>query len=323
MAQAGTIVLDGVGYPLASGAYRRWAEGAPAGAVRSGRVEMRAFGGGQRLALPDGGEADRGWDGLGVGPGPGGQGVLPWPGEAVHADALDDVPGLATRAHAVVAANHVYVGIGRRLYRTPALTAASWASLVPVADAGAGQVITGLATVGDQVILCLGPGTDAKVYVPETGTLGTWRAGERATVAIGYQGQLVSAPRTPASGGAPGSMERVRLSLTRWNGLAASDERWLDAPVAAMGLFAGKVAIATRASLWLLGGQPDPGAPDDPDTSGDQSRRTSWRGDPEPVFSHGSWTAEDDFSFLLGFGGRLYTWLANAVRWWDGSGGAG
>jgi hypothetical protein len=323
MAQAGTIVLGGVGYPLTAGSYRRRAEAMPAGAVRSGRTAIRAFGGGQRQAVQEDGAADRGWDGLGVGPGPAGHGVLPWPGEAIHPDALTDLPTATTRVHAAVAGNHVFLGIGRWLYRTPALADPAWGGLTLVADAGAGQTIATLAAVGDQVILGLGPAADAKVYAPAAGTLGTWRAGERASVALGYQGQLVFAPRTPALGGTPGSMERLRLSLTRWNGLAASDERWLDAPIVSMGLFAGSVSIATRASLWLLGGQPDPGAPDDPDVSGDQSRRPQWRGDPAPVFSHGSWTAADDFSFLLGFGGRLYTWLAGAVQWWDGGGAAG
>ena len=147
MAQAGTIVLNGIGYPLAAGTYRRWAEAMPAGSVRSGRVAIRAFGGGQRQAVQQDGDGDRGWDGLGVGPGPAGHGVLPWPGEAIHPDALTDLPAATTRAHAAVAGNRVFLGIGRWLYRTPALSDPSWGGLTPVADAGAGQAIATLATM--------------------------------------------------------------------------------------------------------------------------------------------------------------------------------
>jgi len=279
-------------------------------------VRVEAFRG-QRGPFENG--LGRGWDSTGVAGAMGGAGIEPWPAEALHVDTgLLDTPAFATRAFSTVAANRVYIGLGRRLYRTVELTDPSWASLVPVADMGAGNLITGVATVGDNVVCMVGAGTDAKRYNPWTGALSTWRGGERATRGVGYAGQLVYAPRTPASGATLASLERLKLSLDAWSGAPATDERWLDAPIVEMGLFAGKVAVATRSSLWLVGGQPDPGAPDDPNTTGDQSRPTRWRGDPEPVFSHGAWTAEDDFVFLASLGGRLYTWLAGACRSWTG-----
>lgn len=316
----GTIDLGGIGYPVIACTYRREAEPSPI--ARSGRTEIRDFRGGMRQALLTDTASAQGWDGKGVGPVAGGQAVEPWPAESIHTDTITDLPTLAQRAHAVVAGTQVYIGLGRRLYRTGNMTDASWSSLTAVADMGAGMQITGIANVGDELICMLGPWYDAKKYVPSTATTGVWRSGEKATVGIGYQGQLIYAPKTPAYSGNAGNLEKLKLSLTRYTGAAATDVRWLDGPIVSMGLFRGRVAIATRSSLFLLGGQPDPGEADDTGITGDQSRRTEWRGDPEAVFSHGAWTAESDFTFLVGFRGKLWTWLANAVQCWSPEDGA-
>lgn len=314
-----TIELGGIGYPVLPGSYRRWL--AAAGAPKSGRVEFAAAFRGQRQALL--GDPTRSWDATGVGPTLGGQGVEPWPAEAIHADGMADVPTAALRAYATVAANAVYIGVGRRLYRTVPLTTGSWSSLAVAADFGAGETISSLTTLGDEVIVGLGPGTDGRRYSPASGGHSIWRVGSRLSVAIAYAGQLVYASRTGATASTAGQQERIRLSLTRHDGALLLESRWLDAPVVNMGLFAGKVAIATKSSIWLLGGQPYPGTPDDATTAADEYRPAEWIGDPEPVFTHGLWTAEEDFSFLLGFGGRLWTWVAGAVRSWSGAAGAG
>lgn len=319
MPTAGTIELGGVGYPVVAGTYQRAA--LPADPPRSGRVEIRDFRGGMRQAVMTD-TSTGGWEGKAVGPVLGGAGVEPWTTESVHADTMADLPTLTQRAHSVVAGSQVYIGIGRRLYRTGNLTDTSWSSLTAVADMGVGMQITGVANIGDEIICMLGPWADAKKYVPTTATTAVWRSGERASVGIGYQGQLIYAPKTPAYSGNAANLDKLKLSLTRYTGAAATDVRWLDGPIVSMGLFRGQVAIATRSSLFLLGGQPDPGEADDPNTTGDQSRRTEWRGDPEAVFSHGTWTAESDFTFLVGFRGKLWTWLANEVQCWSPEDGA-
>ena len=86
-----------------------------------------------------------------------------------------------------------------------------------------------------------------------------------------------------------------------------------------MALFNGKVAIATRTSLWFMGGDPYPGEADDAAVTADTSKAPAWLGDPQPVMSHGIYAAADDFIFLCSYRGRLYTWLAGRVAFFDDS----
>ena len=64
MPQITDIVLDGAGYMVVPGSYRRTQDGLPEG--RTGRISLSDFFGGQRRALQL--ERDRGWDAEGVGP---------------------------------------------------------------------------------------------------------------------------------------------------------------------------------------------------------------------------------------------------------------
>jgi hypothetical protein len=86
-----------------------------------------------------------------------------------------------------------------------------------------------------------------------------------------------------------------------------------------MALFNGKVAIATRTSLYLMGGEPYPGEADDASVTADTSKAPAWLGDPEPLMTHGTFAADDDFLFLCSYRGRLYTWLAGRVAEFDDS----
>src|SRR5262249_54465748 len=80
------------------------------------------------------------------------------------------------------------------------------------------------------------------------------------------------------------------------------DSRDLDGVPRRMALHAGKVAIATRTgSLWLWGGKWDGVA-------------GKWSTDPEPFFTHGVYADDQDYVFLVSFGGKLYTWLQGQVR---------
>jgi hypothetical protein len=312
----GTVRLGGVEYPLAAGANARFdATGGPQ--VRGGRSAVSAFGGGQRQALQD--DPAKSWDGVGVCAVYGGGGVEPWPHEEAVVDpALVDLPGTALSAHAAAVGNAVYVGIGRRLYKTVAMDAVGWANLVAVADFGAGAEVSCVTpTVNDDLIVGLGPGADARLFDTSTGSYVAWRAGERVVTGVGYGAQVIYAPK--AAGTAGGNRERLKISLTRHNGAATSDERWLDADIVRMAMWGGKAAIVTRRSLFLFGGQPYPGKPDDPNVTGSQAEPAVWRGDPEPVFTHGAYTGLGDFVFLAPFQGRLWTWLGGRVQSWDGS----
>ncbi len=312
----GAIRLGGVEYPLVAGAYTRFdATGGPQ--VRTGRVAVSAFGGGQRQAVFA--DPAKSWDGVGVRAVYGGGGVEPWPNEEARPDAnLLDVPGLGQPAHAAAVGDAVYVGIGRRLYKTVAMGTGTWANLTAVADFGSGAGVSCVTpTVNDDLIVGLGTGADGRLFDTSSGVHVAWRSGERVVTGLGYGAQVIYAPKS--AGGAGGNRERLKISLTKYSGASASDERWLDANIVRMAMWGGKAAIVTRRSLFLFGGQPEPGRADDANTAGDQSVATTWRGDPEPVFTHGAYTGLDDFVFLAPFQGRLWTWLGGRVQSWDGS----
>jgi hypothetical protein len=285
------ITLDGIGYMVTPGSYRRSGDGAPD--TRAGEVTQTDFYGGQRRALQL--ERDRGWDAVGVGPALGGQGVEPWPWSGSFADSTIATV-TTTRAPHLVLDPYAYVAIGRYLYRSVALSASSWGAFTQVADAGAGKTITRLAHYQGKIALCCGTGLDVQLYNPSGGALTALSAGLTARVGIGYANQLIY--------GDPVSGSEHLLKMTTGG---AIDSRALDAPIVNMGLHDGKIAIATRQSLWLLGGRVDPAT-------------SKWTAEPEPFFTHGIWTDDEDFLFLLSYGGKLYTWLANGVMEWNPSG---
>lgn len=303
------ITLNGVGYAVVPGSYRKRSAVGPARETR--RLEIGPFGAGQRQALAAG--ERQGWESLGVGPCFDEQGVEPFPHAVSFADAISDVPGAGTRAHGVIAGNYAYFGLGRRIYRSVALDSASWSALTEVADLGAGFSISGLAYYQDDVLVMLDSGQDIRRFNTATNALTVWRSGEKGRVGCGYAGQLVYAPSLP------NAREELRLSGVKWNGNAVTHTRYLDSPILRMALFNGKVAIATRSSLYFMAGQPYPGEADDPSVTADTSKAPAWLGDPVPVMTHGQFAAEDDFTFLCSYRGRLYTWLAGRVAEFDDS----
>lgn len=309
MTQGTDIELGGAGYQLAPGRYKRTAEEA-ATAPRGGRLQITGFAGGQRHPVADpaarGEAAARGWDGIGVGPVYGGAGVEPWPDESRFGDSMADLPSLAVPTAGLIVGNACYVGLGRRLYRSVPLTAPGWGAFTVAADLGPGIAVSGLARYKDDLLLLCGSATPIRRYNTATGLLANpWIAGERGVVGVGYRGQVLFGT------GLANDNFALRLSLDKFDGTVQFRTRYADAPIVNLGLFAGKVVVATRQSLFLFGGDWDPGTTTLP---------ADWRGELEPVFSHGAWTAEDDFVFLLGYGGRLYTWLAGGVVEWAAGG---
>lgn len=287
MTQNSDIVLDGTPYMLLPGSYRRAAAGPPEG--RTGRVVLSDFVGGQRRALQL--ERDTSWDSPGVGPALFGQGVAPWPWMGAHTDAVARTVTATQRVHSLALGSAIYLGIGRYVYRTVALTAGSWADLNQVADLGSGQVITGLAFYAGFLAIACGNGLDIKLLDPGTLALTTLSAGLKGGWIAGYANRLVFSDPVPGNEG-----------IVRMTTGAGLDTRELDSPIGNMALHGGRIAISTRSALWLLGGRADPVA-------------GVWLGEPEPVYSHLAAEA-DDFRFLCSFGGKLYTWLSgSAVEW--------
>ncbi len=71
MTQATDVVLGGAGYMVVPGSYQRSDDGGTRGGeAKAGRVSITAFGGGQRQAVGQAGNAgtgeDRSWDSVGV-----------------------------------------------------------------------------------------------------------------------------------------------------------------------------------------------------------------------------------------------------------------
>lgn len=289
--QATDIELAGAGYMVVPGSYRRAQDGLPEG--RTGRIVARDFFGGQHRAFQL--ERDRGWDAPGVGPAYGGQGVEPWPASTGFIDSV--LPAASNeRRPSLVAEDFLFTAHGSTLYRSVAVTNPTWGSFTALTTMPAGP-ITGLAYYRGKIACLLGSNGDIRLVDPISGTVSLLLAGERGRLGVGYGRHLIY-------GDANVGQDAV-LAIARTAGV---DRRDLDAPILNIGYYGGKVAIATRQSLWLLGGKSDP-------TTG------KWTADPEPFFTGGFWSASDDFAFLLAHGGRLYTWLANQVMEFRPTGG--
>lgn len=293
MTQSTDIVLAGVGYMVVPGSYQRASAGEPEG--RSGRWVQREFIGGQRRALQL--ERDAGWDGLSVGPALRGQGVEPWPFATTSVETNLVVTASSTRrARGVIVGANPFIGLDRYLYRGPALTPGSWSLLTQVADMGAGNVIAQLGYYQGKVAVACGATKDLQLW--DGTALTAFAAGERANALVGYANRLVWADATA------GNESQLKLSTG-----GAIDARSLDGPIVNLALHAGKVVIATRSSLYLLGGKSDPAT-------------SKWLGDPEPIFTGGLYANDDDYSVLLSYGGKLYTYVAGKIMEWNPNGGS-
>jgi hypothetical protein len=306
MPQTTDVEIGGAGYMLAPGTYRREQDGLPEG--RPGRVAVRDFFGGQRRAFQL--ERDRGWDGLGVGPAYDGQGVEPWPNEAAHADgSLAEGPTATTQAIVATAGPGNFLGLGNRIYETVALGAGAWANVVQRVNLGVGVVVTGMAWYKGNLVVCAGTTNPVKTF--DTATFATANLNDGTEFGhrvVSYAGTVMW-----SQANSTGSAKRIlRIAVDKHDGTVVFRQKKLDSPIANLALMGGKVAIVTRTSLYLLAGEMHEGSAD----AGDQPR---FDGKPEPIFSHGLWTGEEDFAFLLGYGGKLYTWLANRVMEWDPS----
>jgi hypothetical protein len=184
MPQTTDIVLDGAGYMLAPGGYRRAQDGVAEG--RTGRVTMQDFFGGQRRALQL--ERDRGWGGIGTGAALDGQGVAPWPHiETTALDPTSEIPDAETPIPTATVNDHVFFAIGAKLYRTVALSAPAWAPPAEVWDSG-GPTITSLAWYNDDLLIALGHAADVVVFQYPAGPAAPLLAGEKGHHVAGYAG---------------------------------------------------------------------------------------------------------------------------------------
>jgi hypothetical protein len=299
------ISLDNAGYMLAPGSYQRSQDGAPEG--RTGRIVMRDFFGGQRRALQL--ERDRGWGGIRTGPSLDGQGVVPWP--LITSSALDpssEIPAADAPIPTATVNAYVYFAIGSRLYRTTSLSAGNWNTPLEVWNAGAGKSITSLAWYNDDLLIALGTTDDLMVFQYPSGPATPLLSGERARHVVGYAGFAMWSKAQ--FGGATGEIRMVTGS--------GVESRYLDARVTHLTTAGGKVWAASNTSLYTFTGRVRETLVPNPAWTSGSTDPTSipalrWSGEWTPFFQHGSWSDDDDYAFLLGFGGRLITWLGKRV----------
>ncbi|MCD6032987.1 MAG: hypothetical protein K0S78_5169 [Thermomicrobiales bacterium] len=276
------IELNGVSFNVVPGTYkkglRKRQSVSKPGARKITRTTFGPFTDGFGQAIADPGENHAGWSGVTVGPAFDGLGVEPFPNSTSFVDAMAAVPSATTRAHGLIAGDAAYVGIGTRLYKSVLLSNGTWAAWT--LQTTYSHPITSMAYYQDDIMLFFGTAQDIRRFNTATAATAVWRTGEKGRYGVAYAGQILYAPT------AANNQEELRLSNTKWNGVARTHFRYLDAPIINMAAFNGRVVIATRRSLYFMGGQPDPGEAKDPDITNDTGRPPAWIGDPEPVMTH-------------------------------------
>lgn len=309
MPQATDIVLNGAGYMVLPGKYERAQDGIAEG--RTGRVAMRDFFGGLRRHMQL--ERDRAFDGLAVGPVLGGQGVSPWGARAtatLRSDSGAPLPAAGTRIPGCVVDGAIYFARGPYLYRTVPLTATSWAQETLVFTAPATIVdITAYASNG--ILLTFGTGTDIVFYSVPGNSAVTLLAGERGRAIAGYAGYAVWADARMAT-------KRSYLRMVHGMGV---DTRILDYDIRALVPAGAKLYAVTASAVYSFTGRvreklvPNPAYdPNDPsETDPPSIPGQEWEGEWTPYFQHGVYGDADDFSFFVGYGGRILTWVAGSV----------
>ena len=187
MTQSTDVVLAGDGYMVAPGTYRRMSDGVAEGTP--GRIVLRDFVGGQRRAIQL--EAERGWDSEGVGPVLFGQGVEPWPHGTSFADPVIGVPTVTTRTVAMLLGDAIYIGIGRFLYRSVALSASGWSAFAQVADLGPARSSPASPCTRTSWPSPAVQPAISRSTIPVPGTLATMQTGEKGQQIVGYANRLV------------------------------------------------------------------------------------------------------------------------------------
>ena len=185
------IELAGTPFNVVPGSYKKGLRKAQSvGKPPARKIGKAIFGPFARGVLQaSDGDDERGWSSLTVGPVFDGEGIEPFPNSVSHADAIADVPSTTQRAYGCVAGAAAYVGIGRRIYKSVALTNGVWASFTQVADLGAGFVISGLTYFLDDLLVMNSSGNDIRKLNTVTNTVSIWRTGEKAKYGVAYAGQ--------------------------------------------------------------------------------------------------------------------------------------
>ena len=293
------IEIAGNGYNVLPGTYKR-AGDMYEGAI-AGTWKQTDFVGGMLRTIQL--ERDRAGNGLCVIANSGGMGVEPWPFKTTAVDGTLATAG-TVRQPSIIAGNNCYVAIDRFLYQSVTLGAASWGSWTLVYTAPVADRITHLAQVGTKVVCCRISG-DMNAYDIVAGTNAAYVVTWRGFRAVGYSGALVWSEGL--------ALDTLSVQLG-----ASTKQSWkLDAPIEMIALHAGEVVVATKANMYTLGGRK---IVVDKMIAGVATPTDVWSEDPKALFTPGVWTDDEDYQFVLSFGGKLYTWLGNTVMEYDPTG---
>lgn len=306
MPQATDIILNGAGYMLEPGTYRRLQDGMAEG--RTERTSITDFFGGQPRMLQL--ERDRFAASLNVGPARDGQGVEPWAQVFPRADMAvpvgDDKPVGGTRIPYAVFPTRIYFAVGKTLYWR---TFGSGASGTVVAKSYP-NVITDLAPyAANGILLCFGSAADIIWYNTSTATEVTLAPGERGTYVTAYAGFAIWTDARVGS----------RSTILRMANGTGIDQRLFENEPIGLTTVGGKALLITRQALYTFDGRVRDVMVNNPAwTSGGtapaQIPGKEWSGDLQPFIQHGMQTERDDFRFVLGFGGRTLAWIAGGVH---------
>lgn len=192
------------------------------------------------------------------------------------------------------------------------LSATVWAAPTMVYDAGAGNIIHGIAYYGGNMLLTFGTTKDiTHVLYPDATSPAVLFAGERGYDIVSYQGYAIWADARAS--GFPNQLRMVTGTGIQF--------RWVDSNVKRVTTAQAEVTIATNAALYSYSGRvAEFTVPVNGGQPGEDHEVLRWTGDVQPFFQHGVSTDADDFSFIVGFGGRTYAWVGRMVLEHDPNG---
>ena len=284
MVQAWDLVLDGKGYMVAPGSYRRGMDAAGGLGGPPVRQVQREWAGGSGRAVQA--ERDRFWSSLGLLPV--GEGGRVGPGPRETALTVGGFGALARR-YGTLNGGRPYVALGGKLWRPEQAGAGLYpANLAGYTQLGATlpQAITGLTTDGLDALYLSRAGAGYVVWTVGGGAFDTTPTVQLTGCAY-YAGSLWGGYRDPVG---------WRVARVTGPGTIEGNNWPLDSAPRAFATVRDGLYIGTGGGLWRVRGAVTGG---------------TFGGEVVPLANGGG--AADDFCTLAEYGGELYTWAGGEV----------
>lgn len=309
MAQTTDVIINGAGYMLQPGTYKRLQDGFPEGNTQ--RTTQSDFFGGQRRALQL--ERDTFFGSVGVGPALGGQGVKPWTNTNISTAyaPITTMPSHETRVPHVIVRDYVYFAIDKRLYRGPLAKPGGSASVALLKEYG--STITDL-TVNAffGILIAFGDAADIMWWNTKTGTDTVFASGERAHYLQAYAGWTIWNDARTVS----------RPTIIRMATGTDVELRNVDHEPIGLTTIGGELTIITKQSIYTFNGrvklveEPNPAwNSSSPSTVPKTFNVHRWQGEFQPYYQQGVLAEQDDYTTLfVSYGGRTIAWIAGGVH---------